>query len=142
MWHRVYIPRSSWPMPLNTISSSPFWHSASIAQSSACRPLSSGLDAHRKTRVLRLRAYPSDLTWSVNENMLAAGFSNVSNDTFGVYPCDAGDITVDCVGDCETDMWGERRNAPETDGDAMDEKEGDMTDVEADIANEGDAVVP
>ncbi|KAK2462425.1 hypothetical protein APHAL10511_005559 [Amanita phalloides] len=68
------------------ISSSPSRASDSNDQSSASRPLSSELAAHRKTRVSRDRVYPSLLTRRVNENMLAAGFSKVSKETLGVYP--------------------------------------------------------
>lgn len=39
-----------------------------------------------KTRVLRVRKYPSLCTCKVYENMLACGFSRVSKDTFGWYP--------------------------------------------------------
>ena len=77
-------PNASSSMPLNMMSSSPSCTSDSRDQSSASRPLSSGLAAHRKTRVWRERLYPSVFTWSVNENMLAAGFSNVSKETLGL----------------------------------------------------------
>lgn len=33
-----------------------------------------------------VRLYPWDFELSVKENMLATGFSNVSNETLGVYP--------------------------------------------------------
>jgi hypothetical protein len=51
--------------------------------------------------VLRVRAYPADLTWSVNENMDATGFSNVSNETLGVYIPAVGDTKLLRCGDGE-----------------------------------------
>ena len=80
-------------MPLNMMSSSPSCTSDSRDQSSASRPLSSGLAAHRKTRVFLERLYPSLFTCSVNENMLAAVFSNVSKETLGLYRGAVGEAT-------------------------------------------------
>jgi hypothetical protein len=77
-------PKTSSSIPRHTTSSSPSCTSDSKLQSSASLPLSSGPAAHRKTRVLRVRAYPALLTCSVNENMDATGFSNVSKETLGV----------------------------------------------------------
>ncbi|KNZ73029.1 Septation initiation network scaffold protein cdc11 [Termitomyces sp. J132] len=49
-------------------------------------PLSSEDEAQRNTRVDRVRTYPSNLTWSVKENIDADLFSKVSKETLGVYP--------------------------------------------------------
>jgi len=40
----------------------------------------------------------------VKENIEACGFSNVSNDTFGVYPWAATSGTVEATGECGGDM--------------------------------------
>ena len=47
--------------------------------------------------MLRVHLYPSDCTESVNENMDAAGFSNVSKDTLGVK-----------LGELMLESWDER----------------------------------
>jgi hypothetical protein len=82
--HQKNRPNSSISTPLHTINSSPSWTRDSSDQSKASLPLSSGLAAHKKTRVLRVRLYPSDFDWRVKENMDAEAFSKVSKDTFGV----------------------------------------------------------
>jgi hypothetical protein len=83
-------PSTSSGTPRNTTSSSPSWANESSAQSSAWAPLASGLLAHKNTRVARVLSYPSVLTRSVYENMLATGFSNVSNETLGAKPAASG----------------------------------------------------
>jgi hypothetical protein len=89
-------------MPVNTYDE---FITDSRDQSSTSRPLSSGLAAHRKRRVLRERLYPSLFTWSVNENMLAAVFSNVSKETLDLYLGTAGGEAM--VGDRDdSDMVG------------------------------------
>ena len=88
------IPKKSSSTPRKIISSSPSWTKDSRHHSRASFPLSSALLAHKYTLVFRPRLYPSVFTCSVKLNMLAAGFSNVSNETLCVYV--GGDVAAWC----------------------------------------------